>query len=292
LTVLLLWDIVFVMAHETTKTEPESDSPKRAAYPYYPFKRCLEVAAVINAAGGSRGEVNKDVLAHELDLAVDSAVFSQLLGATKAFGLISGRGSYSLTELAKQFFYPTDDQQKRVAQLRMIKGPVVFEKLIERFDGNKLPSSEMLKNIIRREFDVADSWIDRTVSLFMNALKVVGVLDESGFLRFGSAMHGASSSNIANAEAELAARLSTPATNQLALAVTPVGGISKGLLPTPKPEIGPASSAGPSEACVWMFRMRDAWVRVETSNDMPRALWDKLAQYIKVLEPPKEGENE
>ena len=66
-------------------------------------------------------------------------VFSEVT-ATKAFGLLEGRGSYSLTDLAKQYFYPTVENGREAAAVKSLTFPKAFSLLVQKFDGGKLPS--------------------------------------------------------------------------------------------------------------------------------------------------------
>ena len=119
----------------------------------------------------------------------NSASFAQLIGSTKAFNLVEGRGSYVLSPLAMRHFMPTDDGQDRDALLRAIIAPRVFEELVKRFDGGKLPAPDILANILKREYEVSNSWSPRIASLFVGALKFAGAVDSAGFVRYASMLH-------------------------------------------------------------------------------------------------------
>ena len=64
-----------------------------------------------------------------------------------SYGIIEGLGSYVLTELGKMNFYPVSEQDVNLAKLRMLSTPSVFSKLVKRSDGEKLPSTAIVKGI-------------------------------------------------------------------------------------------------------------------------------------------------
>jgi hypothetical protein len=128
----------------------------------------------------------------------DSASLSQIIAASKCFSVIKGWGMFGLTDLSNQYFSPADDTEKRKAILKIIKAPSVFEKLIEKYDGSKLPANEMVANLVEREMGVPPSWKARVASLFVSALKQVNAIDAAGFIRYGAAVHAAENSSADN----------------------------------------------------------------------------------------------
>jgi hypothetical protein len=274
------------MKTAAAKGESEARTRKRGAYPYYPLKRCIEVARAVHSAGGGRGDVQRSVLAHQLGVGDDSAVFIQLVGAARSFGLIEGWGVCTLSDLAKEYFMPTDDGQKQKALVKMLKGPVVFEKLIDRFDGNKVPSTDLLVNILRRDYQVGESWVARTASLFLDALGEAGVIDEGGFLRYESALH--SSQTRCSSEIKKSAQATVLTIDPAS--VRPIDP-SRNLFPPedakqrPDEVVSVPFMSNPNELNTWTFRLGGGTVRLQTSHDLSLALWEKLNQYVQVLRP-------
>jgi hypothetical protein len=252
-------------------TEQVEGGLKRTPYPYYSLQKCLEVAAAVRDCGGVRGDVPKSVLAHHMKIDESSAAFSQMIGSAKCFGMLQGWGTYALTATAKEFFFPSDEMQKRRALLQFLKAPVVFEQLIDRFDGTRIPSNDILANILHREFHVSRSWMPRVASLFMGSLRDAGAVDTGGFLRYSSVMHN----RPAPSEVPDIVAAVEPSLLQLQNIAAP---LHPG---TPLP-------AGEN---VWVFKGKGGGVvRLETPSELSLELWDKLNRYVQVLKPEKESQ--
>ncbi len=174
----------------------DSDKPdvkksgRRGTYPCYPLRRCLEVAEIILQLGGDRQPVPRGLIAQELRMAESSSTLAQILSAVRCFGFITAGGAVQLTPLAMEYFHPTAEDQPRMAILEAILRPRAFDFLIGRFDGNKMPSAEILGNVLKREAIVANDWINRVVSIFMSAIQGAGVVDDAGFLRYRATVQG------------------------------------------------------------------------------------------------------
>lgn len=260
----------------------DGQGTKRGQYPYYSLEKSIEVAAAVCAAGGGRVEVKKSVLAQQLRMDESSAAFSQIISAAKCFGLIQGWGTYSLSEIGKEYLLPTDENQKRRAILKMVKCPEVFEKLIERFDGSRLPNAEILFNILHRDFHVAESWRGRVSSLFSSALRMADAIDDAGFLRYSALMHTASSGS-----GELAEEGGRSAVNSMSPPEPPM--IADSVDESRKRAPLVFSKFG-DDLNVWAFKLGGGTVRLETSDNLPLELWKKLDQYVQVLKPSESGE--
>jgi hypothetical protein len=157
-----------------------------ASYPYVPLTTALIVAEAVKQAGGSKAPVQKSVLASALKEDEKSQVFAFKIAATKCFGLIEGRSSFTLTENAKRYFYPISDSDRVDASFSFLASPSAFAEVIKRFDGGPIPPPEMLANIFHRELKVPESWGARAASYFIRSAQTVGAVDEKGFLRFNA----------------------------------------------------------------------------------------------------------
>jgi len=172
-------------------TTPETGEQERkeAAYPYYDLESCIKFASHIKELGGSKGGVKKSLLARQVGLAESTPSFFQRLSATKVFNIAEGWGSYGLTEVGRMYFYPQSEKAKSLALLRMFVAPMTFEALVKRFDGEKLPSTDILGNILHQEAGIPDSWKDRVAQIFVRSASFIGIIDNLGFLRYDAAMH-------------------------------------------------------------------------------------------------------
>src|SRR2546430_8505752 len=87
------------------------------SYPYHPLALCLDVAKAVREIGNGKTEVSRSLLASHLGVDEKSADFAQKLASSKCYGLIEGRSSFRLTELALGIYFPTEDseREKRIA---------------------------------------------------------------------------------------------------------------------------------------------------------------------------------
>jgi hypothetical protein len=160
-----------------------NDTKAEASYPVYDLSEAINVAESIRDLGGGNAPVSKSLLAKHLEYAETGPSFFQRVGATKAFGLIEGRGAYSLTELAKRYFYPTVESGKESAAVEALTHPKAFSVLVQKFDGGKLPSIEMIGNIIHAEAGIPVSKKNALAGLFLRSVQFIGAIDNGGFLR-------------------------------------------------------------------------------------------------------------
>jgi hypothetical protein len=154
-----------------------------ASYPLYDLAEAAKIAEAVRDLGGGKEPVSKSLLAKQLKYAESGPSFYQRVTATKAFGLIDGRGSYSLTDLGKQYFYPTTENGKESASVKSLTNPRAFGVLVQKFDGGKLPTIEMMGNIIHAEAGVPVSKKSTVAGTFLRSVQFIGALDSGGFLR-------------------------------------------------------------------------------------------------------------
>lgn len=231
-------------------------------YPVNSFQNALEVARAVSDSGGANSEVQKSVIAHALQSSANSGAFIQRLASAKIYGVIEGgRNGYRLTNDAKLYFFPSTEGEKRNALLTLLKSAPIFAEIIKRFDGNRIPSADLLANVLLREFGLPESWKDRVARFFLKAAGDAGVLDAQGFLRYGAAQQSLD-------------RMPATVSSQSA-------GKETG---TPPPSL-------PSGMNAWVFSLGGKTVRVETSDDLSQELWKKLDAYIQVLKPFEEGKS-
>lgn len=164
--------------------ENGSDENRQATlYPYTSLVPSLKIADAVKELGGARSPVSKSSLAAHFKESEKSASFLQRVSSAKAFGLISGRSDYSLTEAAKRYYFPTNEGDKSNALLEFLAAPSSFAEVIRRYDGDKLPSREILGNVFQRDLKVPESWKERAAAFFENSAQFIGVLDENRILR-------------------------------------------------------------------------------------------------------------
>jgi hypothetical protein len=176
------------------KNERTDEERSGGNYPYYPLAVCLPIADAVKSLGGGKTPVSKSLLASSLKEDERSQTISFKLASAKSFGLIEGRTNFSLTEIAKRYYFPTDESDRQNALLDFLSYPPAFKKLIERFDGSKLPPADIIGNILHRELGVPQSWKDRVAGFFIRSAQGVAAIDEQGHLRIKASRDGRAAS--------------------------------------------------------------------------------------------------
>ena len=231
-------------------------------YPVTSLASALVVAQAVANAGGANAEVQNPVIASALGGSHTSGAFAQRLSAARTYGLIvGGRGGYRLSDAGKRYFLPSSDSEKRQAWLSFISAPSVFAEIIKRFDGNVIPGSEMLANVLLRELKVPASWKDRVARFFLTAASDTEIIDSRGYLRYAAARQ------TIDTRTPTSATLPTDGSARPAL-------LSEALRPTS------------SEMNKWIFSENEQTVCVTSSpGELSNSLWSKLNAYVHVLKP-------
>src|SRR5665213_1476528 len=165
------------------EAEQNDEGPRsEAAYPAYDLGEALRVAEAVRDLGGGNVPVPRGEIAKHLEYAENGPSFFQRVAAARSFGVIAGRGSYSLTEIGKEYFYPTIENGQKIAGVKMLSFPKSFNILVKKFDGLKLPGIEMLGNIMHSTANVPLSKKSILAGCFIRSAQAIGVMDTSGVL--------------------------------------------------------------------------------------------------------------
>jgi hypothetical protein len=256
----------------TTKSTSGDTGPRRertasVSYPYHPLALCIDIGTAVREIGNGKADVSKSMLAHRLKTSEQSGDFASKLASTKTYGIIEGKGSFSLTAAAKTYFFPTKNPEieKQQALLTFFSSPGAFRELIRMYDGSQL-SPEIMANVLHQQMGIPDSWTGRVSKFFVRSAEQAGAMD-SGHLRYKAicerlAYAIPSSSHETNDQQIHKETKSTPFEN----------------LKDPAREIDPGT-------VVWSYPCEGNEVRVETPQNLTKEVWEKLKRYIDVLEP-------
>ena len=250
-----------------------NDNGKReaASYTYYPLASSLRIGDAVRDLGGANSAVQKSVLARHLGEPEKSPVLNQRIASAKCFGIIEGKGAFTLSDNGRRYYFPTSESDKSLALLDFLRTPTSFAEIIKRFDGTKLPPKEILANLFHREAHVPESWKDRTAAFFSNSAEIAGVLDATGFLRFRS----------------IKERGLSKGTTQVTIpSVEPdrtIASVSNSTVDDPNRIVEN------TESNVWNFVYKGKSVRLITPSELDDGLWKKLNAYVQLLNPnPKD----
>jgi hypothetical protein len=268
----------------TAKPNPSSSPAKRSrtstvSYPYHPIALCLDLAKGVREIGNGKQEVSRSLLASHLKIDENAADFSQKIASTKTYGLIDGRGTFKLTELSMGLFFPTADpeREKKIALLQAAAQPGAFAALLQRYDGSKPPSQELIGNVLSQQMGIPESWKMRVATFFIKSMEASGALGPDGFLR-----HAAELEKARQATTGGAAPTGTEPDRKVYNNGATAGGRTSG-------NVGNMTQDESEQlgVIVWKYPYKGKSLRVETPEDMSREVWEKLNRYITVLEPEK-----
>ena len=192
--------------------------------------------------------------------------FFQRISSAKAFGLISGWGSYKLTDLGGLYFYPLTDQDKRKAELAILTQPEPFALIVKRFDGERIPSNEMIGNILHQELSIPDSWKDRLAALFVKSAQFLGIIDATGYLRYDSAMQ----------EFQQRDHTVEPPLHDHR-AKDAIGGTSV------KTDNSSVSTCSATES--YSYVVNNKTYKIEYPSELPFEIWKRLEGFIQLIKP-------
>lgn len=252
------------------KNELKENEKGGGNYPYSPLAACVAIADAVKAIGNGKSPVSKASLAANLKEDEKSGALNFKLASAKSFGLIDGRTEFSLTENAKRYYFPTDESDKQNALLDFLESPAAFKTLVERFDGSKLPSQEIISNILHREAGVPPSWKDRVAGIFIRSVQYAAAIDDQGHLRVKASRQAQPAGNVSSIEnkknAGTEAAIPPPAVRH--------------------PRVAGHLNVDPK---TWSQTEDNRTVFVEHPRDINAQEWEGLNQYVLRIK-PKDGQ--
>lgn len=153
----------------------EKDNPEKKArgeqreFPILPLNYALEVAGSIDQKLGGK------VSSHEtLSTAVNvrGGALIQRIAAARRYGLIEGKGEMKPSSLAMKILHPISEGEAAQGMREAIYNVALFKELIERFK-DKIPESEILQNILKREYNVPQQILPRVANAFRKNVEIL-----------------------------------------------------------------------------------------------------------------------
>lgn len=240
-------------------------STSMQAYPLYDLAPSLDIGEAVHNCGGTRVGVHKSQIAAHIKLSETSSTFDARMGTARSFGVITGRGEYTLTESAQRYFSPMSEADRKEALLSFLLSPPAFAKLVNKYDGTKIPTGDYLANVFASQFGVGKSWASRVANIFAKTAEMAGVLDSHGFLRYEATLRGLKTTQPLHT-------IGKPVMEEGAAS------IQDSQLPIESPSHPSKIKEGTT---VWAYKS----VRLETPETLTIGLWEKLRQYVEILKP-------
>jgi len=146
--------------------------PKVIDYPTASFRKSLELAGAVSELGGSS---SIEMCAEKLNKKVSGGFHEVIHSAVKYGFLTHKKGEVSVTPFYKdiKLAYSPEDETK-LLQKAFLSIPL-FQKVYDRFKGQKLPVS-IFEKLLIKEFNVNERIASRVMAYFLDGAKKVSLL--------------------------------------------------------------------------------------------------------------------
>jgi hypothetical protein len=156
------------------------------AYPFFGLGKVLEIVRAVQRAGGNEPAPAADVLT-ELNVQKTDRTWAYGIPAAGLFGVIErvGRGDdakIKLTELGLRLALPGTPEEERASKAAAVKSPDLYTRLLERFANCPMPSKEVLKRLLQRDFGIVESMAGGAADAFLDSVKVAELITPQGVL--------------------------------------------------------------------------------------------------------------
>jgi hypothetical protein len=132
-------------------------------FPVVQLEESIDVARKVKELGNFA-----DQKALSQHLGIRGGALARKVVSARRWGLISGRGTLKITNLAREILYPESPNQPQEARVKAFLGVDIFRKVYESYkEEGKLPADNLLKNIVVNKFKVSD----RDASTIVNIVK-------------------------------------------------------------------------------------------------------------------------
>ena len=152
------------------------------SYPIHELQNSLEVASAIHNEGIS-GSINVVRLAGVLRTTPGSSAYVMRLTSARKYGLTEGNSrseNIVLTPRGHSAVAPSRPEEQRQALIDAALEPGLFHKFYGAYDGQKLPSDEMAKNLLQRDFGIGPTLTQECLEVIKSNGFFVGLLGEIG----------------------------------------------------------------------------------------------------------------
>lgn len=139
--------------------ETTSEKRARSKSKDYPGAIWSEIVMFVEKAYGLGKQVSYEVLSNEYGLSsIATKSFRAKISTARQFGLIKTTGeTITTTEDARTLLTSTNESEIHRIKVKSFSSPVLYRKLIDRFEGKALPSQASLENILMHEHDITAS---------------------------------------------------------------------------------------------------------------------------------------
>lgn len=161
-------------------------------YPYYGLPKVTDIVkAVQRAVRVGTDDASTDDVQRELGITTKTdRLWAYGIPAAILFGLIkrNGRGDgarIGLTPLGLRLALPGTADEERATKAAAFKTPELYAKLLEHFANRTVPTKEVLKNILQRDFKIVESMAGNAAEAFLDSLKTAELITPAGTVAAG-----------------------------------------------------------------------------------------------------------
>ncbi len=148
-------------------------------FPAYGFSMALDIARQVEESGG--GTLAEETLAVNLGLSKSSSGFRLKCLAARHFSLLVKQGAtVSTTPTAKAILKPTSDEDALLGYQRSFLSIPLFQAVAERYNRQRLPDSQTLRNVLEREFMVERKRVQQAERLLLDSARDTYLLKHRG----------------------------------------------------------------------------------------------------------------
>jgi len=145
-------------------------------YPRVSLERALSVATAIKEKNGGNPWPAEQV-ATAVGLSPKNVNFYYLLAASQKYGLTTGMkidGEVALTPLGREVVYSGSPEEEITAKRKAVLSVDCFKKVLEHYNGNRLPEMQYLGNTLKDKFDLPTEFHEEFSKLFKQTCGYVG----------------------------------------------------------------------------------------------------------------------
>ncbi|MEV8546274.1 hypothetical protein [Streptomyces sp. NPDC051572] len=146
-------------------------------YPRKPLEEALRIAQAIKEYNGGNPWPPQQV-AEALNAGKGSSNFFYLTASSRDFGLTAGTrdsSEISLTPLGRQAAYPSSREDEREALIKAFFSVEIFHRVVDHFNGSKLPEERFLTNTLQTSFGIPPEIHNEFIDLFQKNCRFLGI---------------------------------------------------------------------------------------------------------------------
>ena len=151
------------------------------SFPRVPLSKTLKLAESIEKNNAGK-PFDRLTLAKSMSYSLNSGSFRQLVTSSSKYGLTEGgyqAGKISLTQLGMSIVAPTNDEEKQRGLLQALTNSPLMKTVLEFYNGKQLPREELLKNSLKREFNVSSEHVNDCYNILMKNIEDFNLIDDS-----------------------------------------------------------------------------------------------------------------